>query len=154
MIEVLNKQLKGICTFGDVTDNSIRIVKSHCYSLQNYTYDCFRSRDEQGIPYGNTAASVLRFTVRFVQMNESKSFYQKLKSNESCIISFFFNATFTDNQELSSYDSALAMKGFIVDLKEQFQSKSQKQVELIVEFLIKSIVYVGKDHAKELIVTR
>lgn len=153
MAEFFSKQLKGICTLNDITDKSIRILKEQCFTLQNYTYDCYRSRDGQGIPYGNTAASVLRFTVRFVQMDECSSFYKELKSNESCTISFVFNATFAGNQTLSSYESALAVTGFIVDLKEIFQATSDNQVELIVEFLLKGIVYVGWDNDKELAIT-
>lgn len=154
MAEFFSKQLKGICTLNDITDRSIPIFKEHCFTLQNYEYDCYRSRDEHGVPYGNTASCVLRFTVRFVQIDDCKSFYQELKNNESCTISFVFNATFGDNQALSSYESALAVTGFIIDLKEIFQSKSNNQVELIVEFLLKSITYVGCDDNKELAITR
>ena len=154
MNENTNKELKGLCVLEDITDKSVRILKNRCFTLQNYAYDCYRSRDEQGIPYGNTAASILRFTIKLAQMDEYKFFYKKLKSNESDSVSFVFNAIFDDNQVLSSYDSALTVKGFIIDLKEKFQSKSENQVELVAEFLLKGIVYVGWSNNKELAITQ
>ena len=139
MVNNSTRHLKGIFVPEDITDECISIAQSRCLTLQHYTYDCHRSRNEHGIPYGNTVASVLRFTLRVSQPDECDFLYRHLMQNREVTYSFIFNATFDD-------------KGFVVDVAEAFQSKTEEQMQLTVEVLLNRITYVGKDSNKPLVI--
>ena len=118
MVDNSTRHLKGIFVPEDITDECISIAQSRCLTLQHYTYDCHRSRNEHGIPYGNTVASVLRFTLRVSQPDECDFLYRHLMQNREVTYSFIFNATFDEHQRLTLYDDAIAIKGFVVDVAE------------------------------------
>jgi hypothetical protein len=152
MVDNSIRHLKGIFVPEDITDECISIAQSRCLTLQHYTYDCHRSRNEHGIPYGNTVASVLRFTLRVSQPDECDFLYRHLMQNREVTYSFIFNATFDEHQRLTLYDDAIAIKGFVVDVAEAFQSKTEEQMQLTVEVLLNRITYVGKDSNKPLVI--
>ena len=72
--------------------------------------------------------------------------------NREVTYSFIFNATFDEHQRLTLYDDAIAIKGFVVDVAEAFQSKTEEQMLLTVEVLLNRITYVGKDSNKPLVI--
>lgn len=151
-----SKNLKGLFTFDDLTDSGVRISQENCYTLQDYTYDCHRSRNKKGEPYGNTVGSVLWFTVKVSGCQKYKPFYDQLQSRMPHSFTFLFNATFDSGKYLESYDSALVISGFLIDAEEYYRSSTEEQMSLKLGVLLKSIVYMGNTdkNNKELVITR
>jgi hypothetical protein len=146
--------LKGLFVSEDLSDEGVRVHKEKCYTLQHFSYDCHRSRNENGIPYGATVLSVLHFTVRISDPNTCESFYRQLSSKESIACTFLFNATFNENRILSSYDGAQVVRGFLVDVTEDFQCSSEEQMCMTLGILINRITYLGTDQSKVLSITQ
>lgn len=151
-----SQYLKGLFTFDDLTDNGIRIIQDNCYTLQHYEYDCHRSRNKNGEPYGNTVGSVLWFTVKLAGTQKYNAFYNQLKSNLPHSFTFLFNASFDSGKYLDLYDSALVIRGFLIDAEEYYRSSMEEQMSLKLGVLLKSIVYIGNSNKnnRELIITR
>lgn len=143
--------------FQEVGEN---VEKRLCKIVQHFSYKCQRSRNDAGIPYGNTTPTELQFTIKLESPDDSKVFYQQLQQNELFNHSFVFNATFDQRDRLKTYDDAMIVKGFVVDVKEDYDAKvtedgSAQQILIKVTLLLSSITYVGKeDNSKILEITR
>jgi hypothetical protein len=147
-------QIKGLFTNGDLTDRSVRIEKRKCFTLQDYTYDCHRSLDKSGVPFGNTVPSILQFTIRIPNPDDCKEFYKQIKSNDGLTCSFIFNAGFDEMKLLNSYDSAMTVRGFIVEVTEDYNSDVNEQMKLTLRILLNRITYIGRDVEKVLLITQ
>ena len=154
MAEILSKHLKGLFVAEDLTDDGVIVRQNRCLTLQHYTYDCHRSLSDRGTPYGETVASLLQFTVRIPHPEDCKYFCQQLKNSVPHAFSFLFNATFDERRELESYEDALTIRGFIVDLTEEYHSGEREQMHLHVQILLNAITYIGRESNKTLLITR
>lgn len=136
------------------------LEKRLCQTIQHFSYKCQRSRNDAGIPYGNTTPTELQFTVRLETPDDSKVFYQRMQQNELFDHTFLFNATFDQRDRLKSYDDAMIVRGFVVDVREDYDATvtsngTVQQILVQVNLLLSSITYVGKENnSKILEITR
>lgn len=154
MAENLSRHLKGLFTAEDLTESGVIIRQDRCLTLQHYHYDCYRSRNTQGVPYGKTVSNLLFFTVRLPHPKDGQFFFQQLKNNIPHTFSFLFNATFDEHGSLKSYDNALTVRGFLVDLEEEFHSSEDEQMQLHVQILQNAITYIGREQHKTLVISQ
>ena len=73
-----------------------------------------------------------------------------MQSNELFDHTFIFNATFDENDRLKSYGDAMVVRGYVVDVKEDYDATVTKdgfvqQILIHVTLLLSSITYVGKE---------
>jgi hypothetical protein len=127
-----------------------KLEKRLCQTIQHFSYKCQRNRNDAGIPYGNTTPTELQFTVRLESPDDSKVFYQQMQSNELFDHTFIFNATFDENDRLKSYGDAMVVRGYVVDVKEDYDATvtkdgSVQQILIQATLLLSSITYVGKE---------
>ena len=127
-----------------------KLEKRLCQTIQHFSYKCQRNRNDAGIPYGNTTPTELQFTVKLESPDDSKVFYQQMQSNELFDHTFIFNATFDENDRLKSYGDAMVVRGYVVDVKEDYDATVTKdgfvqQILIHVTLLLSSITYVGKE---------
>ena len=143
-----------------VVFKSWKVGKDMLPTVLLFSYKCQRSRNDAGFPYGNTLPSELKFTIKLGDPNDSKLYYGQLKDNELFDYSFLFNPSFDDSKNLTKFDDAMIVRGYVVDVKEDFDSggttnATADQVLLEVTLLLSSISYVGKDNQlKVLEITR
>lgn len=142
--------LKAVLYPYNLQDVEENLEKRLCQTIQHFSYKCQRSRNDAGIPYGNTAPTELQFTVKLETPDDSKVFYQRMQSNELYDYTFLFNATFDQRDRLKSYDDAMIVRGFVVDVKEDYDATvnedgSVQQILIQVTLLLSSITYVSKD---------
>lgn len=143
--------------FQEVGEN---VEKRLCQTIQHFSYKCQRSRNEAGFPYGGTTPTELQFTVRLESTDSSRLFYQQMQCNELFSYTFIFNATYNQFDRLKAYDDAMIAKGFVVDVKEDYDATmtedgTLQQILVTVTLLLSSITYMGKDdNYKVLEVTR
>lgn len=142
--------LKAVLYPYNLQDVEENLEKRLCQTIQHFSYKCQRSRNDAGIPYGNTTPTELQFTVKLDTPDDSKVFYQRMQSNELYDYTFLFNATFDQRDRLKSYDDAMIVRGFVVDVKEDYDAMvnedgSVQQILIQVTLLLSSITYVSKD---------
>lgn len=142
--------LKAVLYPYNLQDVEENLEKRLCQTIQHFSYKCQRSRNDAGIPYGNTTPTELQFTVKLDTPDDSKVFYQRMQSNELYDYTFLFNATFDQRDRLKSYDDAMIVRGFVVDVKEDYDAMVNEdglvqQILIQVTLLLSSITYVSKD---------
>jgi hypothetical protein len=135
------------------------VEKSQCFTVQDFSYECCRNRNDAGFPYGNTLPSTLKFTVRLQSPDSGKLFYQQMKENALFYYTFFFNATYGDFNRLKSFEDAMVVKGYVVDIEEQYDCQvaadgKPNQMLISVTLLLGSVIYKGMERDKYLEVTR
>ena len=152
--------LKAVLFPENLLEVGENVEKRLCKTVQHFSYKCQRSRNDAGIPYGNTTPTELLFTIKLESPDDSKVFYQQLQQNELFNHSFLFNATFDQRDRLKAYDDAMIVKGFVVDVKEDYDASvtedgTAQQILIQVTLLLSSLTYVGKeDNSKILEITR
>lgn len=152
--------LKAVLFPENLLDVGENVEKRLCKTVQHFSYKCQRSRNDAGIPYGNTTPTELLFTIKLESPDDSKVFYQQLQQNELFNHSFLFNATFDQRDRLKAYDDAMIVRGFVVDVKEDYDASvtedgTAQQILIQVTLLLSSLTYVGKeDNSKILEITR
>lgn len=152
--------LKAVLFPENLLDVGENVEKRLCKTIQHFSYKCQRSRNDAGIPYGNTTPTELLFTIKLESPDDSKVFYQQLQQNELFNHSFLFNATFDQRDRLKAYDDAMIVRGFVVDVKEDYDASvtedgTAQQILIQVTLLLSSLTYVGKeDNSKILEITR
>lgn len=155
-MKILSDYLKAILypenllEYGRIGENRWSVAKDQCPVIQHFAYKVQRNRNDAGIPYGGTTPTELKFTIRLGQPDDSKLYYQHLVSNELFEYSFIFNATFDDNKRLKSFEDAMVTRGYVVDVKEDFDvavtdENLSDQIMVEVTLLLSSITYVGKE---------
>ena len=132
-------------SFLEVMEN---VEKRHCQTIQHFSYKCERNRNDAGFPYGNTIPTELQFTVKLGSPDDGKVFYQQMQQNEPFDHTFIFNATFDQNDRLSSYEDAMVVNGYVIDVEDDFTNAptsegSTEQMLIHVKLLVANIAYIG-----------
>ena len=140
----------NLLEYGKIGDNQWNAEKDKCPVIQHFSYKVERNRNDAGIPYGGTTPTELKFTIRLGQPDDSKLFYDRLMLNELFEYTFIFNATFDDNKRLKSFEDAMVTRGYVVDVKEDYDravtdGNLSDQILVEVTLLLSSITYVGKE---------
>ena len=155
-MKILSDYLKAILypenllEYGRIGENRWSVAKDQCPVIQHFAYKVQRNRNDAGIPYGGTTPTELKFTIRLGQPDDSNLYYQHLVSNELFEYSFIFNAIFDDNKRLKNFEDAMVTRGYVVDVKEDFDvavtdENQSEQIMVEVTLLLSSITYVGKE---------
>lgn len=115
--------------------------------VQRLDYTLRRPRNDFGKPYGRMSGSEL-IVATLIGTNDTREYYERLVSNDSQIFSIVFNATYDNNNFLTSYDSAMVVEGYVVDIVEHYdddEAKEGNQMSLEFSFLLTSITYIGEE---------
>ena len=129
------------------------IIEQHVLRRENATvvqrldYTLRRPRNDFGKPYGRMSGSEL-IVATLIGTNDTREYYERLVSNDSQIFSIVFNATYDNNNFLTSYDSAMVVEGYVVDIVEHYdddEAKEGNQMSLEFSFLLTSITYNGEE---------
>lgn len=144
----LSNNLKAV-VFPDVMqDQGNNVQKEKCYSVQEFNYRSERSRNDAGFPYGPTNPTVMSFTVRLVHPEEGVIYHKRLLENAPADYTFLFNASYNDQQRLKSFDNALFVNGYVIDVEDDFsaggKASGNRQMLVRVKLFVSSITYKGK----------
>lgn len=150
----LNRHLKAVYYPGSlIDDDPISVTRYLCMTVQHYSYQFNRSRDKAGIPFGQTNSSVLEFSVRLLNPADGNMFYERLRSNEVFASTFLFNATFSERQRLNNYEDAMEVKGYVIDVTDDYDSTpsadgTAEQVIITVKILLTSVTYLSRENER------
>ena len=129
------------------------IIEQHVLRRENATvvqrldYTLRRPRNDFGKPYGRMSGSEL-IVATLIGTNDTREYYERLVSNDSQIFSIVFNATYDNNNFLTSYGSAMVVEGYVVDIVEHYdddEAKEGNQMSLEFSCLLTSITYIGEE---------
>ena len=156
---ILRNFLKAVLYPENMVDGNKNVAKEQCYTVEHFAYGCSRKRNDAGFPYGATTPSELVFTIKLETPNSGKEFYQRIKENELFCYTFLFNAEFSAYGRLSSFDSALIAKGYMVDIEEYYNNEEgadhfTSQILIKATLLLSSITFKGLDCDKVLEITK
>ncbi len=122
----LSNNLKVVLFVGDFIEHK-QIIRTSCYTVQSYDYDFYRNRTDLGIPFGQTIKPFVKISIKTLPKSISKMFYERLKLNDVFSFSLIFNAKYDDNKQLSNYDEAMIVSGYVVSVSENFKSRESKE---------------------------
>ncbi|MBO4249759.1 MAG: hypothetical protein J5884_00730 [Paludibacteraceae bacterium] len=152
-MQLLSNELKAVAVMADISENGATVTRDQCMTVEHFDYRCARKRDRDGRTYASSEPVELAFSVRINGEDQAKPFYRQLCSgDEYGVLSFLFNTTFQATGRLDSYEQALAVEGFVVDVQEDFHSAqtetNEGQIILRARMLVRSIIYVGQNNNK------
>lgn len=153
MPQKLSNHLKAVIYPENLLENDVRILREHCAMITQFSYQCSRSRNDAGYPYGKTLPSTIDFTVRLGVPEDGKLYYEQMHQNQPATFTFIFNATFGAYDRLADYEDAMIVKGFVVDVEDDYTSADGEDAEQMlvhVCLLINSIIYNGRDRNRTL----
>lgn len=152
--------LKAVLYPDSILEHGRNIEKRVCHTIQHFAYQCRRSRNDAGFPYGGTTPTEMQFTIRLGHPDDGKVFYQRMQSNVLFDHTFIFNITYGPFDRMESFEDAMVVKGYVVDVKEDYDTAvledgTMNQIRMEVTLLVSSITYLGKDdNSKILEITR
>lgn len=151
MNRIHSNELKAVVITENLLDNPMNVLKENCLTVQHFDYLCEHKRNESDSVYGSTEPVILRFTIRVNSIRHAKPFYQGLIHNAHYNYSFLFNATYDGNGRLSQYEDGMVVDGYVTRVEESYNASKHlqgldEQVQLNVELLIRSVVYLGQEN--------
>ena len=101
MPQKLSNHLKAVIYPENLLENDVRILREHCAMITQFSYQCSRSRNDAGYPYGKTLPSTIDFTVRLGVPEDGKLYYEQMHQNQPATFTFIFNATFGTDHHIA-----------------------------------------------------
>ena len=140
----------------DLPEKLESIKIGQCFKIINFSFQCSRSLNDLGLPYGPTLPSTLEFTCKAGTAEKIKPFYQHLSRTATGTYNFLFDPTFEANsndnsKHLKSYDDAMTVRGNLIDLVDVYTTKENdeaNQMLVTVKLLITEIVFIGDTASK------
>lgn len=155
MAVLSSDQLKAILLPLNINEEKENLFRSNCATIQEYSYESFRTRGNLSLPYGNVHSTIIQIRLRNFSENIAKYFFNSLNSSMPTEVSLVFNATFDNNGKLRDYDDAFIARGYIVETKEAFSTgdNDESQRSIDVKMLLSKIVYIGENTNSVLIIS-
>ncbi len=155
MTQLLSNHIKATLFLEDFTEGNPPVYQSKCLTVQEFNYNLRRSRDDFGVPYGPTVSVIMNFAVRIIRPEDGKAFYKRMSDFTPHSYTFFFNAAFNTDRQLSDYEDAMVANGHIIDLEQVYNDKpladgTTEQMLLKVKLLLTDITFEGTFSDKKL----
>lgn len=153
MADYFSNQLKAVLFLEDITEG-IPMRQAGGYTVQHFDYNCFRTRDKMGKPYGPSNASLMQIILKTISADGYKELYHRLNSQEFCPFTVVFNATYDEFRILNDYSDAMVANGYMVEIEELFDTQGSKKegMMLSMKILLHSLDYLGKRVNRKLMV--
>jgi hypothetical protein len=157
MISNRPKFLKAVLFTNNISEVGAGVVQSQCFTVQDYHYHCFRSRDDQGNPFGSILSDYLDFSVVVSDLDACKFFYQAMEQNDSTPMSFLFNATFSPTGRMTDFEDGLVTYGYVIGVDEDCANNDEtgnEQVLIHVRMQLCNMFFLGSNNVHYLEITK
>ena len=150
---LMMNELKAVVVKCDIREEEKSITRDKCMSVEHFDYSLERKRDYDGRTYTGNEPAMLCFSVRVNAAEQAKPFYDQMTTQDNCMLTFLFNASFSGTKRLTDYYEAMVVDGYIVDIEEEFRSAvlndpKEEQIILHARVLTRSITYIGQESNK------
>lgn len=145
----LSNHLKAMIYPSNILAKDIcRIPMDKCFTVLHFNYECKKERNQAGFPFGDTTSTILSFTIKLMNPEDGKLFYQQMQMNEPGDYTFLFNAELQNRQVVTDSEDAMVVCGYVVDVKDDYSSTpsvdgSTEQMQIHVKLLVANITYIG-----------
>ncbi len=102
--------------------------------VEQFGYECLRSRNAVGATYGPTVKAVLHCTVKAETDGVCNKYYQHMSANSEMTYAFVFSSG-------NSTVRTMFVSGYIVDITEAFDTANTKQMLATFTMLVTRIAY-------------
>ena len=119
-MENFSNRLIVVVFAGNYSEYGKSWTKNEANTVISYHYDCGRARNAWGKPYGLSHSSYLEFWVRNFSEKFEKDLLRQIHTTEACDYSLLFNVEFDSNQRISHFDDCLIVRGYPVDIQEEY----------------------------------
>lgn len=129
------------------------VLKTSCYNVEDYKYQCYRKRDEFNNPFGPIMSGYMDITINTQTFNDCKVFYKRMEENESCDYSLIFNPEFNAFGRMTSFDDGMVVRGYVIDVFEacnNAESEDDEQLQITIRLMLNSVCFMGTDTLHEL----
>ena len=138
--------IKGMVVKEDLSNPRASVNGRNCATLQHFAYECHRERNWEGYPYGSTMPVLMDLVVKVSQTATGKEFYENMDTNEPMVFTVLFDNTFAGKKVLDDYQNALIVRGYVVDIEEEFDKNPgsggrHNMMLLRVKTLVSNICY-------------
>jgi len=142
-----------------LAEDICRIPMDKCFTVLHFNYECKKERNQAGFPFGDTTSTILSFTIKLMNPEDGKLFYQRMQINEPDYFTFMFNAMLEDHQEVIGYEDAMVVCGYVVDVEDDYSTTPSKngyteQMQIHVKLMIANITYIGTNGNRNLEISR
>lgn len=137
----------------DLPDILESVTIDKCFNIISFSFQCSRSLNDLGLPYGPTLPSTLEFTLKSSKSERLKPFYEKLSSAMTSSYCFLFDPTFeassndSSSKQLKGYADGMTVRGNLTDMTDVYSTKvgdEANQMMVTVKVLITEIVFFGE----------
>lgn len=153
----LTNHRKTVLLIGNILDDNVRFGQEDCVVVQKFEYVFERTCNTNGIPTGTTINPVVEFSFKFMDDAKPKSLFKYLNSMELIEITFLFNVSYNDNRKISDYDNAIVMKGYVVEVEQDYHysgtNGEESQRIMKVKLLAADVTYVDDRSCKTLVLS-
>ena len=150
MAELFSNYLKVILYPEDIFEMHGVIRRDECFTVQHFNYESKRRRIGNTFTRDTEDATILDLCVRINTPVSGKLFLEQMKDVEKHAFSFLFNATFNAMNAVETYEDAMVVCGYIVDVDEEFATVGQtgqaEQMLMNVKLLINTVTFIGKQN--------
>lgn len=145
----LSNHLKAMIYPSNILAEDIcRIPMDKCFTVLHFNYECKKERNQAGFPFGDTTSTILSFTIKLMNPEDGKLFYQQMQMNEPGDYTFLFNAELQNRQVVTDSEDVMVVCGYVVDVEDDYSSTpsvdgSTEQMQIHVKLLVANITYIG-----------
>lgn len=145
----LSNHLKAMIYPSNILAEDIcRIPMDKCFTVLHFNYECKKERNQAGFPFGDTTSTILSFTIKLMNPEDGKLFYQQMQMNEPGDYTFLFNAELQNRQVVTDSEDEMVVCGYVVDVEDDYSSTpsvdgSTEQMQIHVKLLVANITYIG-----------
>ncbi len=121
--------------------------KDRYFTIQRFNYNLLKNRNESGIPCEITERTVMDFEIKSPKINQLQKLYGKMREQEASSFSLLFNPRFGENDELTEYDGAMIIEGYLCLMHEGYVShkpKADERVTMKASLMLCSVKYTGE----------
>lgn len=147
----LSNHLKAVLVLDDVcSDEGIRVNRADCLTLKKFHYRCSRGHDAYRVTGSSTGAAILSMEFKLNSEASIKPFYECMQKNMPHPFTIVFNATFDSQAEMSGYQDAMVVWGYVVEVNDVYNAgvlngEGRGTVDIKVDLLVASITYAGNE---------
>ena len=148
MSEINSNKANAIVYLGDFIKTGYNVLNEDCLTVVSYNYNCKRSRNSTGVPYGPTHSSIFEMQIRNFSDKYEASILNHMKGNMATDFSIALSPIFDNADRIRDFYDSFVVRGYVVDVNEIYSDQENDSSQIgqrimQIRILICEITYVG-----------
>lgn len=151
----VSNHIKGILYLGNMLED-VQIEQKRCFTIQHFDYNYRSMLSSRSNLMNANEESIMNISIRVLPDMMMNSLYEAYDMNTRVILSVIFNGEFDDMDNLSLYDNAIIVEGYLIQLSEQFERSTLQEGEsnralMDIKVIMHSIKYVSNNSSLDVV---